>query len=167
MHVRVCPDCGEEFRPGIVTCSDCGALLQDRHLTEGADGSDRGKTSLVPPPDAETESAEDYVIVFSSIEADGMREAAAALVAAGIAFRANGNAAGFQLLVHPEDQVPAVQALAGRDGAVTQTSTPGPDDGHFCPACGTEVAVDAVECPACELVIGGGAADAKAVPEDE
>ncbi len=29
-HVRVCRDCGEEYRPDIVRCADCGGELVDR-----------------------------------------------------------------------------------------------------------------------------------------
>ena len=30
MHVRVCRDCGEEYRPGVLRCADCGGELEDR-----------------------------------------------------------------------------------------------------------------------------------------
>ena len=30
-HVRVCRDCGEEYRPEIVRCADCGGELEDRY----------------------------------------------------------------------------------------------------------------------------------------
>src|SRR5688572_27542544 len=31
MHVRVCVECGEEYRPEITACADCGGQLEDRH----------------------------------------------------------------------------------------------------------------------------------------
>src|SRR4029079_9217687 len=34
MHVRICPECDEEYRPEIVTCVDCGATLEDRYENE-------------------------------------------------------------------------------------------------------------------------------------
>ena len=30
MHVRVCVECGEEYRPEIAVCADCGGALEDR-----------------------------------------------------------------------------------------------------------------------------------------
>ena len=33
-HVRVCRDCGEEYRPEIVRCADCGGELEDRYEGE-------------------------------------------------------------------------------------------------------------------------------------
>ena len=35
MHVRVCVECGEEYRPEVAQCADCGGDLEDRHLGEG------------------------------------------------------------------------------------------------------------------------------------
>ena len=48
MHVRVCVDCGEEYRPQITACADCGGRLEDRD-DDGASGSSAG------PADGETE----------------------------------------------------------------------------------------------------------------
>ena len=40
-HVRVCRECGEEYRPEVVRCADCGGELEDRFEGEGAES---------PPP---------------------------------------------------------------------------------------------------------------------
>ena len=34
-HVRVCRECGEEYRPEIVRCADCGGELEDRYDGQG------------------------------------------------------------------------------------------------------------------------------------
>lgn len=148
-HTRTCPDCGEEFRPEIVRCSDCGAELVDRY-------DDEAQT-----PDA-AEAAEPgthdvYSPIFTAIESEAMREAAAALAAGGIGFKATGNSLGFQLLVRSEDRTQAIEALGGRQGAVVfepeSSLSPGQDGGP-CPACGAAVAAGALECSECQLVLG-------------
>jgi predicted RNA-binding Zn-ribbon protein involved in translation (DUF1610 family) len=160
LHVRVCPDCGEEFRPDIVRCSDCGALLVDRHVPEGSGsalpaGDDAQSDD--PAPDAD----EPYVTVFSSTESEALREAAASLVAAGVAFRASAKGYSYQLLVHADDHAPAAQALAGRDGAIELAPGPaiGAGEESACPACGSRLAAGAIECPECGLVVGGEGTD--------
>jgi predicted amidophosphoribosyltransferase len=147
-HIRTCPECGEEFRPEIVRCSDCGALLEDRH-------DDVPPRETTEPPEPESEG--DYSPVFTAIESEAMRDAAASLAAEGILFRATGSALGFQILVRSEDRAQAITALGGREGAVLfePESVPSPgQDGGPCPACGAYVAAGAVECPECQLVLG-------------
>jgi predicted amidophosphoribosyltransferase len=147
-HIRTCPDCGEEFRPEIVRCSDCGAELVDSH-----DDLPRHETAEPPEPEAEG----DYSSVFTAIESEAMREAAASLAAEGIVFRATGSALGFQILVRPADRAAAIAALAGREGAVVfepESSPSTGSEGGPCPACGAIVAAGAHECPECQLVLG-------------
>lgn len=148
-HIRTCPDCGEEFRPEIVRCSDCGAELVDRY-------DDEAQTLDGPEP-AEPETHDVYSAIFTAIESEAMREAASALAAEGIGFRATGNSLGFQLLVRSEDRTRAVEALGGREGAVVfepESSLSAGQDGGPCPACGAAVAAGARECPECQLVLG-------------
>jgi predicted RNA-binding Zn-ribbon protein involved in translation (DUF1610 family) len=153
MHVRVCPACGEEFRPEIVRCSDCGAELQDAHDDDGPPAPQ----VVEPGGDSADEDAEDYTPIFTAIESEVMRDAAAALAGAGVPFRASGNATGFQLLVRPDDRARAARALAGRDGAVAFRADPGEEAAGgepSCPACGAALRASAVECPDCWLVVG-------------
>jgi hypothetical protein len=149
MHTRSCPDCGEEFRPEIVRCSDCGAELQDRY------DDDAQERKAAEP--AEPECAESYAPVFTTIETEALREAAACLAAAAIAFRATGNSTGYQLLVRPGDRSLAVQALAGREGALVLAPesplAPGHEGGP-CPACGAQLDAGLLECPECQLALG-------------
>ena len=34
VHIRVCRECGEEYRPHIVSCADCGGELEDVYEDE-------------------------------------------------------------------------------------------------------------------------------------
>ena len=153
MHTRNCPECGEEFRPEIVRCSDCGAELVDRHEEEGH--------TVVPPGSAPPAGEEArYVAVFSAIGSDALREAADAVAAAGLPFRATGSALGFQLLVRAQDRAQAVDALGGREGALLfqpESATGAGEEAAPCPSCGARVAAGTLECPECQLVLGGAA----------
>jgi len=144
MHVRVCPECGEEFRPEIVTCSDCGATLVDEWEGEGG----AGETDAPPP--RETPSAarppEGFKPVASAATAAEIDPAARALGAAGIVFAVTGAINHFSLLVAPED--------VGRALDVLGVAEPGPEPHHACPACGADVG-GAQECPDCGLALAG------------
>jgi hypothetical protein len=145
MHVRLCPECGEEFRPEIVTCSDCGATLVDHWEGEPEEGED------VPlPPRPETPSAarppEGFKPVASASTAIEIDPIARTLGAAGIVFAVTGAVNHFSLLVAPED-VERALALLGVGEA--------PPEAHAtCPACGADVQ-GAGECPDCGLALAG------------
>jgi hypothetical protein len=150
MHVRSCPECGEEFRPEIVHCSDCGALLEDRYEGEApADAAASPGAPDAPPPLA----AEDFILAFSGVDSVTVRRAAARLARAGIPFRLN---SAYQVLVPREQGEAAMDALGGREGAVSKSagSEAAAAEGR-CPACEAALPAEAVECPECQLVVGG------------
>ncbi|HVR71427.1 MAG TPA: hypothetical protein VMT87_11345 [Vicinamibacteria bacterium] len=152
MHVRVCPDCGEEFRPEIVRCSDCGAELRDS-FDDAPPGPPAGAPAGVSAPADDAE----YSPIFTTIESEAMRDAAAALAQAGVSFRASGNQTGFQLRVRSEDRPRAAQALGIREGAVLlgpESEAAAGHEGGPCPACGTGLRPGQLECPECRLVLG-------------
>jgi hypothetical protein len=149
MHTRYCPACQEEFRPEIVSCSDCGAILEDRYGDEDA-------AVQAPLPETPREgpeiSREDGFRVFSSSDSAAVQKAAARLRRAGVRVLVN---PGFDILVTSADSDAAMEALRGRDGAVSMT--PGADSARTegrCPACGATVPAGAAECPECQLVVG-------------
>jgi hypothetical protein len=154
MPTRYCPNCDDEFRPDIVRCSDCGGELEDRYDDEGgaeARPDDGSETEADGPP-------EEYRPVFGCMESASLKEAAALLAAAGVAFRATGCSTGFQLLVREADQSAAATALRGREGALTVPEEGEPSvgaEGGRCPACDATVPAAAAECPECGLVVGG------------
>ena len=145
MHVRVCVECGEEYRPEIVACADCGGRLEDRH-------EDEDRTALPAPephdgglePDAEfTES------ILHSEKAIDLTPEADRLVEAGIAFRLRpARTAGYRLLVAAPDRDRALALL----GLLADEGAQGSDGS--CPACGTRLPAGVLECPECGLTVG-------------
>lgn len=146
MHVRVCVDCGEEYRPEIVACADCGGRLEDR--------TDDGERTIAPPSAPEPRAADpDDAFTEPVLDADragDLRSAADRLVEAGIEFRLRpSKLAGYRLLVNPGDRERALALLglladhASPTGAV-----------RSCPACGSEVRDGIAECPECGLAVG-------------
>ena len=151
MHVRVCRECGEEYRPDIALCADCGADLEDRY--ENDRGEPVNPDGTVPEL-APLEPGVAARALFSG-PPDGMRMLADTLVARGVPFQLVAEEKlGFTryeqprlVLVVPETEVErAQQALAeyrGRGtelgftdlaatfGAAMQEGSAAP-----CPACG-------------------------------
>jgi hypothetical protein len=161
-HVRVCKDCGEEYRPEIVRCADCGGELEDVFP-----GMQRKPAQAPEPsPAAELEGfrelyrttrATDLVPVVERLrEADipsrlaELREAVegapprfAVLVPEAESGRA---LAAISALVAPHEDAADVHAVETRFD---------PERGYLqCPACGAEPPPDASECPECGLGLG-------------
>lgn len=168
MHVRVCPECDEEYRPDIETCADCGASLVDRPVDE------QGRP-LPEPVEAEGEPL--AMVALYSGPAAALRPLAETLAAAGVAqrFVPIPGQSGLTLAVAQEDGPRALEALSEFHGRGTElglselaaTFVAG-DEGveHACPACGAAVPADASECPDCGLEWGGGPPPAPAGTED-
>jgi ribosomal protein L32 len=153
MHVRVCPECGEEFRPEIARCSDCGAALVDRWEDENEEPL--ASREAAPAPPAETEGT--YVPVHSSERAADLEPLAKRLGSAGLPFRVKAAVRSFVLLAREEDHDRVAALLADLVGASPpSTDDYDPTSGYRrCPACGHELGAGATECPDCGLGIGG------------
>jgi RNA polymerase subunit RPABC4/transcription elongation factor Spt4 len=158
MHVRVCPECDEEYRPDIATCADCGADLVDRAVDE------QGRRVAEP---AVAEGEPITLVGLYSGPAAALRPLAEALAAAGVAqrFVPIPGQSGLTLAVAQEDGVRAMEALAAFHGRGTElglselaaTFEAGAEEHeHACPACGAAIPADASECPDCGLEWGGG-----------
>ena len=164
MQVRVCPECGEEYRPEIVYCADCGTLLED------ADG-DQGPRRPQPEPTApaEPQVPEGYQPVFWSSQPREMHRLAECLAREGVAFHLQAHPADRQrsalrlaLLVPDDQRTRALEILgphldADADPALLQAVERefDPSAGYRrCPACGSELPAGALECPACGLTVG-------------
>ena len=143
MHVRVCVECGEEYRPEIAACADCGGRLEDRH--------DDGERTVLPPagpaasgPDPDAEFTE---AVLHADRATDLTAEADRMVEAGIAFRLRPTpGTGYRLLVTAADRDRALDFLGLRANGSESTGD--------CPACGTRLPSGAVECPECGLAAG-------------
>jgi hypothetical protein len=166
MHVRVCRECDEEYRPDISVCADCGAELVDHYEDErgqviGADG--------LPVP--EPAVAGEHVTVelqplFSGLPND-IKPLADALVAAGIPMRLvpAQYGAGLVLAVASADAERAGEALAsfaerasdlGLTRIAPSDATAEDAAGYAaCPACQGALPPRAVSCPECGLELGG------------
>ena len=170
-HVRVCRDCGEEYRPEIVRCADCGGELEDRHEGEG---EGEGEESLPhPPPEAVAAATEltGYRVLFMTPRAADLVPLAERLRGTHVSYRlaeqpgpAEGAAPRYALLVRDEDAARALGDLA--DLVAPHEDAAGvhavetrfhPDRGYaLCPACGAEAAPGVAECRDCGLGLGGG-----------
>lgn len=156
MHVRVCVECGEEYRPEIVVCADCGGQLEDRH-------DDGDRTVILPAAEpADTSPQRDAEFTESVLHAEKVTDLtseADRLVEAGIAFRLRpARGAGYRLLVTAPDRDRALAAL----GLLADDGASGAE--RSCPACDTRLPAGAVECPECGLAAGDEPGD---VPESD
>lgn len=149
--IRKCPECGEEFLPHVVNCSDCGALLVDAF--EGA---------VMPGPDHDVPGAapgQDYVGLLSGMEPELAAEASRQLTTAGIPFTIVSHVSrGLRLGVAPGRVLEAMRVLQA-SGLVPEVPASSEGvvavEGGPCPACGDHVPPGTGECPGCGLSLSG------------
>jgi hypothetical protein len=170
VNYRVCRDCGEEFRPEIAVCSDCGGELVDAYDGESGQVMVADAEAKSPAP---VEDLADLRPIFVGPQAALLVPLAEALQGEGIAFRMaeeltnpERGTASFSLLVHEADRARALAVLApllgdeGSAGRLVSVESRFGESGRYshCPACDFEVAPSAAECPECGLVITDGGA---------
>jgi len=162
MNVRVCPDCGEEFRPEIVRCSDCGALLRDS--LEGAVDSgagnvlgEAGRSQAEPPAAVEIQKRS----LYTSNRISEIQPLAQRLGAAGMQFWVESAGDSWTVLVAEVDEARG-RVIAGElFGIFEPAASFDPEAGYSeCPACGHALPPAVEECPECGLIVGGGAGGA-------
>jgi RNA polymerase subunit RPABC4/transcription elongation factor Spt4 len=159
--LKVCRDCGEEYRPEIERCSDCGGELVARMADDAApEASDAPLDHGGPerPLDApEALDPAELRPVHVADRAEELDAPARALAAAGIRFAARGSMYQFALLVRESDLARAADVLRARfaPADAVEDSAEGP---AACPACGHALAEPAEECPGCGLSLAGPAA---------
>jgi hypothetical protein len=165
-HVRVCRECGEEYRPEIVRCADCGGELEDRYEGDGEE-------SLPHPAPEEAAVAElaGYRVLFMTPRAADLVPLAERLRSMHVPYRlaeqpapTEGAPPRYALLVQDADAAGALETLA--DLVAPHEDTAGvhavetrfhPERGYvLCPACGAEAAPGVAECPDCGLGLAGG-----------
>ena len=147
--IRRCPECGEEFQPHVVSCSDCGAQLVSAFENDSA---------AVPNAPEEVSPADpEYVTLASQLTAEMAEQAAQALAAEGVRFRlAIDLGYSFRLVVEPDDVTQALAVLAREGLAPGQPDPEQPavaEAGGPCPACDHRVAPGTSECPGCGLLL--------------
>jgi hypothetical protein len=167
MHVRVCPECDEEYRPDIAVCADCGAELRDRYENDRGEvvGSD-GQPVLEPAVAEEAEAIE-LAPLFLGAPGD-IKPLADALAAEGIPMRlvpAEGGRHGLVLWVAAADAERARAVLApfavradelGLTNYALLNATEEDAAGYpTCPACNASLDAGAAFCPDCGLELRG------------
>lgn len=162
-HVRVCRDCGEEYRPGVAVCADCGGELEDRAL------GDDGEPLSAPPSAAAARDVPAPRVVFVASRAAEILPLAETLRDAEIAHRigeippvADGAPVRYALLVEEEDAAGALRALGpallsedhDAEAEAVETRFAAGRGYVECPACGARQTPGAAECPECGLGLG-------------
>jgi hypothetical protein len=162
VHVRVCRECGEEYRPEITSCVDCGGELEDVYEDEDA------PSSLASAP-AEVESIDlsDHRTLFQTPRAVDLVPMAERLKEAEIPFHlveeTQGEAATarYALLVLEERVKPALERLADllaphAEADSVHALETSFESGRYrqCPACGAEQGSGLAECSECGLALG-------------
>jgi hypothetical protein len=146
--VRRCPECAEEFQPHVVSCSDCGAPLEDAVEGQPIERRDAAPAAADGP----------FVPLTGIVEMQDALDAGQALAATSVRFRLLPvpRRAGLKLEVHEQDAAAATALLvqAGLLPPLDDSPAVG-EDGGPCPACGTHVAAGSIECAECGLVLGG------------
>jgi predicted amidophosphoribosyltransferase len=161
VHVRVCQECGEEYRPDIESCADCGGELRDVYDDEGG----TTPASIVEPE--ESVDLTDHRSLFQTANARTLVPLAERLKEKGIAFHmveqglGTAATARFDLLVHEAAAKSALEALADilapdADGGAVHALETHYESGRYtkCPACGAEQGSGLAECTECGLALG-------------
>ena len=158
-HVRVCRDCGEEYRPEILRCADCGGELED--VLPGASR----EAARTPQPEGPADTAGFHPLYQTSRATDlvpmveRLREAGVPSRLAEQRSDAEGAPPRYVLLVPEAETRRALAAVtdlvapheAAADVHAVETRFD-PDRGYLqCPACGAEPPQGAAECPECGL----------------
>jgi rRNA maturation endonuclease Nob1 len=167
VHHRVCVECGEEFRPEIERCSDCGGDLRD--VTLDASGREVvPEAEDAPPPDA----GEAILLrpIFVGAQASLLVPLADRLQEQQVPFRLaeetdeERGTARYSLLVAEADRENALRAVADLldgetdPGLLHAIETRFESEGGYlrCPACDTELPPGTIECPECGLAVATG-----------
>jgi predicted amidophosphoribosyltransferase len=163
IHVRVCRECGEEYRPDIATCADCGGELEDVYEEEGAPPAPRG----VAREDPEPIDLSDHRAVFQTPRAPDLVPMAERLKETGIEFHLveggeEGGPSRYSLVVREAEVKRALETLAdlvaphatGDEVRALETHYEAGRGYVRCPACGAEQGSGLAECAECGLTLG-------------
>jgi len=172
VHVRVCRECGEEYRPEIAVCSDCGGQLEDRHDDGELGYAPRKVKAQVPAePEREPEGPDlsDHRSIYHARGLADVVPLADRLREAGLAFHLvegppdpYGRSA-YELFVPEDRAAEALRLLApllaheGADAERLHAIESEFEAGvgyRRCPACESQLARGARECAECGLSLG-------------
>ncbi|HEY6549279.1 MAG TPA: hypothetical protein VI589_15290 [Vicinamibacteria bacterium] len=154
----MCVDCGEEFRPGVTQCSDCGGALEDRYEGEGQEAAAAQKQATTHTrPLVLARDVRNLVPVAEALRAAGIPTQ----ITEGQP-RPEERHPGFFLGVRDSDRLAAmavveflVESVPGIELLETRQAPEGGEAAVACPACGTLVPEGVTECLECGLLFGG------------
>ena len=164
-HVRVCRECGEEYRPTAIRCADCGGELEDRYP-----GAEEEAPAAAVSSEATTTDLPGHRVLFLTPRAADLVPMAERLRETGIEYRlaeppgrVEGAPARYALLVKDADAAGALTAVADlvaphehTEGVHAVETRFDAERGYLeCPACGARTAPGAAECAECGLGLGG------------
>jgi ssDNA-binding Zn-finger/Zn-ribbon topoisomerase 1 len=171
--VKICRDCGEEFRAEAVRCSDCGGELEERFLDENGDfvlpdGSAAAPSRPSVPEEEATDLPPDHRVVFVTPRAADLVPLAEALRESHVPYRlaeqpgrAEHAPPQYALLVPNAEAAAALQALAPllapeSDADLVHVEARFEAGRGYvrCPACGAARPHGATECSDCGLGFG-------------
>jgi len=165
VHVRRCRECGEEYRPEVLTCVDCGGPLEDAD-----DDLVPFESRPRPGSAAETEPAvrkppEGYVAVYVGRDLREVHPLVERLEEEGIPFHVQ-DAAGekghspstYSVLVPEAEASRGRRVLApllgeGADPEAADRAFDAEKGYLLCPACSAEMPRGAEACPDCGLAV--------------
>lgn len=148
MHTRVCRNCGEEYRPEVVQCADCGGQLDDRFDEPGA------APPIEVPAQARLPIDGNLRVVFSASRAADLEPLAERLGEARVPFAVRGGVNAFDLMVPHGDVERALELVRAMLGHLPDPQPGFVDEGR-CPACGAALTSRSGECPDCGLALSG------------
>jgi RNA polymerase subunit RPABC4/transcription elongation factor Spt4 len=156
---KVCRECGEEYRPEILRCADCGGELTAQYAAGTDEQGEAMEPAAVAAPRPEAAEAIDPAELRTLHVADRAAELeplARALGEAAVRFLVRASPFQFALLVRDADVPRASELLrpllepADAGEAAAEESGP-----PACPACGEVLLQASAECPACGLGLAG------------
>lgn len=148
MQIRVCRNCGEEYRPEVALCADCGGELEDRFDEPGA------APPMEMPAQARLPFDGNLRVVFSASRAADLEPLAQRLGEERVPFAVRGGVHAFDLMV-PDGDVERALELLRATFAQQPDAQPGPVEEGRCPACGVALASRSGDCPDCGLALSG------------
>ena len=180
MHVRVCVECGEEYRPEVAVCADCGGRLEDRYEDGAGSWTVPAHRRPVAPEEPATPDPGYPTLYWTAAVAD-LTPLAERLEDAEIPFHVRQTPAapgeksrGFDLTVPLEHRAAALRELSPLIGTeddagelhAVETRFDAETGYRTCPACGRDLEPRARECPDCGLAIAGGPEGEATGPEN-
>src|SRR5688500_12437243 len=145
MQIRVCRDCGEEYRldAAVSECSDCGGPIETRTESGSVEG---GPANAAVTPSASTGP---YRRLYAAGRAAELEPLAERLGRARLPFNVRTGRHGFELWIPVGETERARELLPEWLAATTDDNSEAlPEGGPVrCPACEAEVPAGSVDCP--------------------